>query len=194
MTAMSPGSSSAMPSAADLPAGLSAPPWRQRSSWPQADGCRATTAPLSRWGRCNGSPWHCCRWLALSWRWLPPDIRCFALSGGFSSPWGHALSARLPMRLVLLDRDGVLNADREDSVKTPAELVMLPGAAEAVARLNNAGRLVALVSNQSVVGRGIIDAAMLARIQEKLTGELAGAGAKLDAVFYCPDAPHAAGP
>lgn len=98
------------------------------------------------------------------------------------------------MRLVLLDRDGVLNADREDSVKTPAELVMLPGAAEAVARLNNAGRLVALVSNQSVVGRGIIDAAMLARIQEKLTGELAGAGARLDAVFYCPDAPHAAGP
>jgi D-glycero-D-manno-heptose 1,7-bisphosphate phosphatase len=98
------------------------------------------------------------------------------------------------MRLVLLDRDGVLNADREDSVKTPAELVMLPGAGEAVARLNNAGRLVALISNQSVVGRGIIDAAMLARIQERLTDELARAGAKLDAVFYCTDAPHAAGP
>ena len=98
------------------------------------------------------------------------------------------------MRLVLLDRDGVLNADREDSVKTPAELVMLPGAGEAVARLNNAGRLVALISNQSVVGRGIIDAAMLARIQEKLTGDLARAGAKLDAVFYCTDTPHAAGP
>lgn len=98
------------------------------------------------------------------------------------------------MRLVLLDRDGVLNADREDSVKTPGELVMLPGAGEAVARLNNAGRLVALISNQSVVGRGIIDMAMLARIQEKLTGELGRAGAKLDAVFYCTDVPHAAGP
>ena len=98
------------------------------------------------------------------------------------------------MRLVLLDRDGVLNADREDSVKTPGELVMLPGAGEAVARLNNAGRLVALISNQSVVGRGIIDMAMLARIQEKLTDELGRAGAKLDAVFYCTDAPHAAGP
>ena len=98
------------------------------------------------------------------------------------------------MRLVLLDRDGVLNADREDSVKTPGELVMLPGAAEAVARLYHAGRLVALCSNQSVVGRGIIDEAMLARIHEKLASELARAGGRLDAFFYCPDAPHAAGP
>jgi len=98
------------------------------------------------------------------------------------------------MRLVLLDRDGVLNVDREDSVKTPGELVMLPGAAEAVARLNAAGRLVAVCSNQSVVGRGIIDEAMLGRIHEKLADELARAGARLDAVFFCPDAPHNAGP
>ena len=98
------------------------------------------------------------------------------------------------MRLVLLDRDGVLNVDREDSVKTPGELVMLPGAVEAVARLNAAGRLVAVCSNQSVVGRGVIDEAMLVLIHHKLKGELARAGARLDAIFHCPDAPSRPGP
>ncbi len=98
------------------------------------------------------------------------------------------------MDLVLLDRDGVLNADRADSVKSPGELVMLPGAARAVARLKAAGRLVAVVTNQSVVGRGIIDEVMLARIHDKLTAELAAEGARLDAIFCCTDAPHAAGP
>jgi len=98
------------------------------------------------------------------------------------------------MRLVLLDRDGVLNVDREDSVKNPGELVMLPGAAEAVARLNAAGRLVAVCSNQSVVGRGVIDEAMLERIHEKLAAELARAGARLDAIFHCSDTPQNAGP
>jgi D-glycero-D-manno-heptose 1,7-bisphosphate phosphatase len=98
------------------------------------------------------------------------------------------------MRLVLLDRDGVLNVDREDSVKTPGELVMLPGAAEAVARLNAAGRLVVLCTNQSVVGRGVIDEAMLLQIHHKLKGELARAGAMLDAIVHCSDAPGRAGP
>ncbi len=98
------------------------------------------------------------------------------------------------MRLVLLDRDGVLNVDREDAVKTPGELVMLPGAAEAVARLNAAGRLVAVCTNQSVVGRGVIDEAMLVLIHHKLKGELARAGARLDAIFHCPDSPSRAGP
>jgi len=98
------------------------------------------------------------------------------------------------MRLFLLDRDGVLNADRPDSVKSPAELVLLPGAAAAVRRLNEAGRLVAVCTNQSVVGRGIIDEAMLARNHEKLRTELAREGARLDALFHCPDHPRQAGP
>jgi D-glycero-D-manno-heptose 1,7-bisphosphate phosphatase len=92
------------------------------------------------------------------------------------------------MKLVLLDRDGVLNEDRADYVKTPGELVMLPGAARAVARLNQAGFAVALCTNQAAIGKGIIDEAMLARIHEKLRGELARDGAKLDAIFHCPDA------
>jgi len=97
------------------------------------------------------------------------------------------------MRLVLIDRDGVLNEDRPDAVKSPGELVMIPRAAEAVARLNAAGITVAVATNQSVIGRGIIDAAMLEQIHAKLYGELARSGARLDAVFVAPDAPGAAG-
>lgn len=92
------------------------------------------------------------------------------------------------MKLVLLDRDGVLNEDRADYVKNPGELVMLPGAAKAVARLNAAGCAVAICTNQAVVGKGIIDEAMLARVHDKLRDELARDGARLDAIFHCPDA------
>lgn len=95
------------------------------------------------------------------------------------------------MKLVLLDRDGVLNVDRADYVKNPGELAMLPGAAAAVARLNAAGLLVAVCTNQSPIGRGIFDEGMLARIHDRLRDELARAGARLDAVFHCPDAPGA---
>jgi D-glycero-D-manno-heptose 1,7-bisphosphate phosphatase len=98
------------------------------------------------------------------------------------------------MRLVLLDRDGVLNADRPDSVKSPAELALLPGAAAAVRRLNEAGRLVAVCTNQGLVGRGVIDEAMLARIHEKLRAELAREGARLDALLHCSDHPRKPGP
>ncbi|MGE0733934.1 MAG: D-glycero-alpha-D-manno-heptose-1,7-bisphosphate 7-phosphatase [Alphaproteobacteria bacterium] len=96
------------------------------------------------------------------------------------------------MWLVLLDRDGVLNEDRADYVKIPAELNLLPGAAAAVARLNRANAKVAVVSNQSAVGRGLIDESMLARIHEKLTASLAAEGASLDAILVAPDAPDAA--
>jgi D-glycero-D-manno-heptose 1,7-bisphosphate phosphatase len=93
--------------------------------------------------------------------------------------------------LVMLDRDGVLNEERTDYVKSPGELVMIARSAEAVARLNAASHKVAVVSNQSAVGRGIINEAMLARIHDKLRGELARAGAKLDLLLYCPDPPWA---
>jgi D-glycero-D-manno-heptose 1,7-bisphosphate phosphatase len=92
------------------------------------------------------------------------------------------------MKLVLLDRDGVLNEDRADYVKSPGELAMLPGAAKAVARLNAAGCAIAICTNQAVVGKGIIDEAMLARIHDKLRDELARDGAKLDAIVHSPDA------
>ncbi len=91
--------------------------------------------------------------------------------------------------LILLDRDGVLNHEREGYVKSPDELVLIPGAAAAVARLNRAGHKVAVCTNQGVVGRGLIDEAMLATIHEALKSRLALAGARLDALFYAPDHP-----
>lgn len=94
--------------------------------------------------------------------------------------------------LVLLDRDGVLNEDRLDFVKSPDELVFIPGALEAVARLNVARHKVVIVTNQSCVGRGIISAQTLSVIHEKLYRSLASVNAKVDHVFFAPDAPWAA--
>lgn len=93
--------------------------------------------------------------------------------------------------LVLLDRDGVLNHDRADYVKSPGELVMIDGAAAAVRRLNEAGHQVVVCTNQSCVGRGVIDLAMLERIHGRLRDELARAGARLDHILVAPDAPEA---
>lgn len=96
--------------------------------------------------------------------------------------------------LVLLDRDGTLNVDRAASVCRPGEFRMIPGAAEAVARLNHAGVRVAVVTNQSAVGRGLLAPETLEHIHARLRAELAAAGAHLDALFWCPDTPDGAGP
>jgi len=93
------------------------------------------------------------------------------------------------MKLVLLDRDGVLNEDRADFVKHPGELVLIPGVGEAVARLNRAGIKVAVVSNQSAVGRGIISSEMLEQINSRLKTELAASTARIDLFLVCTDAP-----
>jgi D-glycero-D-manno-heptose 1,7-bisphosphate phosphatase len=93
------------------------------------------------------------------------------------------------MRLVLLDRDGVLNEDRADFVKGPHELVMIAGAAGAVARLNRAGVKVALCTNQSAVGRGIITLETLERTHTHLRTMLARDGGHLDAIYFCPHGP-----
>jgi D-glycero-D-manno-heptose 1,7-bisphosphate phosphatase len=98
----------------------------------------------------------------------------------------------MALRLVLLDRDGVLNEDRPDSVKRPEELVIIDGAPEAVAKLNGAGLKTAIVTNQSVVGRGQITLAELEAIHGKLFSALRAASAAVDAVFVAPDAPDKA--
>lgn len=95
--------------------------------------------------------------------------------------------------LILLDRDGVLNEEGPDGfVKTPDELRLLPGVGKAVARLNARGWKVAVCTNQSCVGRGMIDEARLALIHDHLRSHLARDGARLDAIFFAPDAPWAA--
>ncbi len=88
------------------------------------------------------------------------------------------------MPLILLDRDGVLNADRPDSVLSPEALVMVPGSAAAVARLGAAGWTVAVVTNQSAIGLGLIDEAMLGHIHDKLRAAVAAAGGCIDEIFY----------
>jgi len=93
------------------------------------------------------------------------------------------------MKLLVLDRDGTLNRQREDHVASPDEWEPLPGALEAVAHLNQAGWHVVLATNQSGVGRGIFDMAALNAVHAKMHRALAAAGARVDAVFFCPHAP-----
>ena len=92
-------------------------------------------------------------------------------------------------KLVILDRDGTINEDRDDYVKSPDEWVPLPGALEAISRLNHAGWHTVLATNQSGLGRGLFDMASLNAIQLKMNQALALQGGRIDAVFFCPHAP-----
>ena len=94
------------------------------------------------------------------------------------------------MKLVILDRDGTINADSDDFVKTPDEWMPLPGALEAIARLNHAGWHVVVASNQSGLGRGLFDVASLNAMHAKMHKMLAAVGGRIDAVFYCPHSPE----
>ena len=93
------------------------------------------------------------------------------------------------MKLVILDRDGTINVDSDEFIKTPEEWQPLPGSLEAIARLNHAGWHVAVASNQSGLGRGLFDVASLNAIHAKMHKMLAAIGGRVDAVFYCPHTP-----
>ena len=90
------------------------------------------------------------------------------------------------MKLVILDRDGTINSDSDDFVKTPEEWLPLPGALEAIARLNHAGWHVVIASNQSGLGRGLFDVVSLNAMHAKMQKLLAVQGGRIDAVFFCP--------
>jgi D-glycero-D-manno-heptose 1,7-bisphosphate phosphatase len=90
------------------------------------------------------------------------------------------------MKLVILDRDGTINSDRDDFVKSPEEWLPLPGALEAIARLNHAGWHVVIASNQSGLGRGLFDVVSLNAMHAKMHKLLALQGGRIDAVFFCP--------
>ncbi len=94
------------------------------------------------------------------------------------------------MDLVILDRDGVINRDRDDFIKHPGEWVPLPGSLEAIARLTAAGVRVAVATNQSGVGRGLFDEATLAAIHRRMLEEIRSAGGDLDMIVYCPHHPE----
>ena len=90
------------------------------------------------------------------------------------------------MKLIILDRDGVINFDSEQFVKNPEEWKPIPGSLEAIARLNQAGYRVVVATNQSGIGRGLFDMAMLNAIHNKMHKACALVGARIDAIFFCP--------
>lgn len=92
-------------------------------------------------------------------------------------------------KIIILDRDGTINHDSDDYVKTVDEWVPLPGAIEAMARLHHAGWHLVIASNQSGLGRGLFDVATLNQMHDKLNKALAAAGGRVDAIFYCPHTP-----
>ena len=92
------------------------------------------------------------------------------------------------MKLIILDRDGVINFDSDKFIKNPDEWKPIPGSLEAVARLSQNGYRVVVASNQSGVGRGLFDMATLNAIHAKMHKALAQFGGRIDAVFYCPHA------
>jgi len=90
------------------------------------------------------------------------------------------------MKLIILDRDGVINFDSAAFIKSPAEWKPIPGSLEAIARLNQAGYRVVVATNQSGVGRGLFDMDTLNAIHDKMHKAVAAVGGRIDAVFYCP--------
>ncbi len=95
----------------------------------------------------------------------------------------------MPTKLVILDRDGTINRASDEFVKSPEEWHPLPGALEAISRLNHAGFHVVLATNQSGLGRGLFDMAALNAVHGFMLKSLAAAGGRIDAIFYCPHAP-----
>lgn len=95
------------------------------------------------------------------------------------------------MKLVILDRDGVINRDSADYIKSPEEWVPLPGSLDAIARLTQKGWRVVVATNQSGVGRGLFDEPTLAAIHRQMEREVTARGGRIDAVFYCPHGPRA---
>jgi D-glycero-D-manno-heptose 1,7-bisphosphate phosphatase len=98
----------------------------------------------------------------------------------------EAVPSKRSLKVVILDRDGVINRDSDQFIKTPDEWRPIPGSLEAIARLNHAGFRVVVATNQSGLGRGLFDMATLNAIHEKMHRMLALVGGRIDAVFYCP--------
>ena len=94
------------------------------------------------------------------------------------------------VKLVILGRDGILNEFRDDHVKAPEEWLPVAGAMDAVARLNHAGWHTVVATNQSGIGRGMIDMASVNAVHAHMFKLLMAVGGRIDAVFFCPHAPE----
>ncbi len=96
------------------------------------------------------------------------------------------------MRTLLLDRDGVINHDRADFIRRAADWKPIAGSLEALARAQQAGYRLVVISNQSGLGRGLFSMRDLNEIQTRLQSELEKFRARIDAFFFCPHQPNAA--
>ena len=93
------------------------------------------------------------------------------------------------MRLVILDRDGVINQESDAYIKSPEEWFPIPGSLEAIARLHKNGYTVVVATNQAGVGRGLFSLDTLAAIHGSMRRAVEAAGGKLDGIFFCPHHP-----
>lgn len=94
------------------------------------------------------------------------------------------------MKLIILDRDGVINEDSDEYIKSPQEWIPIPGSLEAIARLNKANYRVVVATNQSGIARGYIDLGTLNAMHRKMNDLLAQLGGQVDGVFFCPHGPN----
>jgi len=94
-----------------------------------------------------------------------------------------------PVKLIVLDRDGVINEDSDEYVKTPEEWIAIPGSLEAIARLCKAGWTVAVATNQSGLARGLFDASTLGDMHFKMQQHLMELGGRIDLIVHCPHGP-----
>lgn len=95
------------------------------------------------------------------------------------------------MKLVVLDRDGTINHDSDEYIKSPSEWKPIKGSLDAIARLSQAGWRVIVATNQSGMARGLFDVAGLNAIHDAMHRAVVQAGGRIDAIFFCPHAPDA---
>jgi D-glycero-D-manno-heptose 1,7-bisphosphate phosphatase len=93
-------------------------------------------------------------------------------------------------KVIFLDRDGTINRDSPDYVKSWDEFEFLPGSLEALAALTRAGCSLILVTNQSAVGRGIVALQTLNHTHSRLRAAVAAAGGRIESIFFCPHRPE----
>ncbi len=94
------------------------------------------------------------------------------------------------MKLLILDRDGVINHDSDDYIKSPEEWIPLPGSLTAIGRLHRAGYRIVVATNQSGIGRGLFDTDTLNRIHRKMLQAVRNKGGEIDGIFFCPHGPE----
>ena len=90
------------------------------------------------------------------------------------------------MKLIILDQTGVINQSSDTFIKTPDEWIPIPGSLEAIARLTHSGYRIVIATNQSGIGRGLLDMATYNAINDKMYRAVNQAGGRIDAIFFCP--------